>query len=83
MRQLPLSLVRTWVRGEVEMLFVGGNRNVYVGSSRVDEVVGRERRENLGWKKNRGEADFFRFLDPIFSSLRPSNPPLFIDGEKE
>jgi hypothetical protein len=28
-----------------------------------------------------GEAGFLWFLDPIFSSLRPSNPPLFIgDG---
>jgi hypothetical protein len=33
------------------------------------------------WKmETGGEAGFLRFLDPIFSSLRPSNPPLFIGG---
>ena len=37
-------------------------------------------RERLAAEKTREEAGFFRFLDAIFSSLGPSNPPLFIGG---
>jgi hypothetical protein len=31
----------------------------------------RKKREDCAGKKTREEAGFFRFLDPIFSSLRP------------
>jgi hypothetical protein len=43
----------------------------------VESTVERER---LAAEKTGEEAGFFRFLDPIFSSLRPSNPPPFIAG---
>jgi hypothetical protein len=38
-----------------------------VGSSRAEEAAGeRERRENVGWKKNRGEAGFLAYFGPDF-----------------
>jgi len=39
-----------------------------VGPPRAEEVAGRERerRENVGWKKNRGEADFLAYFGPDF-----------------
>jgi hypothetical protein len=38
-----------------------------VGSSRVEEAAGeRERRENVGREKNRGEADFLAYFGPEF-----------------
>jgi len=38
-----------------------------VGSSRAEEAAGeRERRENVGWKKNRGEANFLAYFGPAF-----------------
>ena len=44
----------------------------------------REKEERgLCRKKTGDEAGFFRFLDPNFSSLRPSNPPLFIGRGRE
>jgi len=36
-----------------------------VGSSRAEEAAGereREKRENVGWKKNRGEAGFLAYF---------------------
>jgi hypothetical protein len=44
-----------------------------VGSSRAEEAAGereRERRESVGWKKNR-KLIFWLILEPVFSSLRP------------
>jgi hypothetical protein len=32
-----------------------------MGSSRAEEATGRE---NVGWKKNRGEADFLAYFGP-------------------
>jgi hypothetical protein len=57
-----------------------------VGFSKAEEAAGRERererRENVGWNINKGEADFLRFLDSIVSSLRSSTEPLFIAVEE-
>jgi hypothetical protein len=33
-------------------------------------------------EKHKGVAGFLSTLDSIFSSSRPSNPPLFIDGRR-
>jgi hypothetical protein len=41
-------------------------------------VEGKGREENVGW--NREWLVFWLTLDPIFSPLRPLNPPLFISG---
>jgi len=47
----------------------------------AESTVERECRErDLLQKKLGRRLVFFRFLDPIFSSLRPSNPPPFIAG---
>jgi len=40
----------------------------------------REKRERWLEEKTREKLIFWLILDPIFSSLRPSNPPLFIGG---
>jgi len=56
------------------------------GSSgwRLERQGERGKRENSLQKrkreKQRGVAGFLSNLDPILSSLRPSNPPLFIGG---
>jgi len=43
----------------------------------------REREERtLAGRKTGEKLIFWLILDPIFSSLRPSNPPLFIGGRR-
>jgi len=53
-----------------------------VGSSRAEEAAGEREREErtLAGRKTGEKLVFWLILDPIFSSLRPSNPPLFIGG---
>jgi hypothetical protein len=63
--------VRIWVSGEAETSSFGGGGMFLWGLQRLKKQRERERRENVGWKKNRGEADFWLILDPIFSYLRP------------
>jgi len=46
----------------------------------AESMVERECRERLAAEKTGEEAGFFWFLDPILSSLGPSNPPIFIGG---
>jgi hypothetical protein len=41
-----------------------------------------EREGEKKLQKRGKKVGFWLTLDPIFSSLRPSNPPLFIDGGK-
>jgi len=53
-------------------------RKVSVGSSTAEDAEEREKEKKcaeIGKK-----LVFWLILDPIFSSLRPSNPPLFIGG---
>jgi len=46
-----------------------------VGSSRAEEAAGeRERRENVGWKKNNGEADFLAYFGLDFLLLQAIKP---------
>jgi len=73
--------VRIWVRGEVETPTVGGGGMFLWSLQGLKKQRGeREKREHC-WKKKTGEKlIFWLILDPIFSSLRPSNPPLFISG---
>jgi hypothetical protein len=63
--------VRIWVSGEAETSSFGGGGMFLWGLQGLKKQRERERRENVGWKKNRGEADFWLILDPIFSYLRP------------
>jgi hypothetical protein len=53
--------------------------------SQEKAAVAEVERAAEGWRGkqengNRGMASFLWFLDPIFSSLGPSNPPLFVGG---
>jgi len=48
--------VRIWARGEAEMPSVGGEGMFLWGLQGAEEVAGRERRENVGWKKKRGRS---------------------------
>ena len=58
-------------------------RNVSVGSLRAEEATRREREERtLAGRKTREKLVFWLILNLIFSSLGPSNPPLFIGGER-
>jgi hypothetical protein len=67
--------VRIRVRGEVETSSVGGEGMFLWGSSRAEEAAGREREERtLAGRKTGEKLIFWLILDPIFSSLRPSNP---------
>jgi hypothetical protein len=57
-----------------------------VGSSRAEEAAGERERERereertLAGRKTGEKLIFWLILDSIFSSSRPSNPPLFIGG---
>jgi len=74
--------VRIWVRGEAEMPSVGGGGRFMWGLQGLKKQREREREERTlaGRKKTGEKLLFWLILDPIFSSLRPSNPPLFIGG---
>jgi hypothetical protein len=49
-----------------------------VGSSTAEDAVEREKEKKCA--ETGKKLVFWLTLDPIFSSLRPSNPPLFIGG---
>jgi hypothetical protein len=42
-------------------------KECFCGVFRAEEATGGERRENVGWKKNMGEADFFGLFWTRFS----------------
>jgi len=67
-RWLCLSPVRIWVRGEAETPSVGGGGMFLWGLQVLKKQRERERekRENVGRKKNRGEADFLAYFGPKF-----------------
>jgi hypothetical protein len=73
--------VRIWVRGEAETPSVGGGGRFLWGLQGLKKQREREREERtLAGRKTGEKLVFWLILDPIFSSLRPSNPPLFIGG---
>jgi len=53
-------------------------RKVYVGSSTAKNAMEIEKEKKCAETGNK--LVFWLTLDPIFSSLRPLNPPLFIGG---
>jgi hypothetical protein len=57
---------------------VDGGRPVMVVVVAKGHGGERKKKEDCAEKKTGDEAGFFFILDPNFSSLRPSNPPLFI-----
>jgi len=64
--ELCLSLMRIWVGGEAETPSVGGGGRFLWGLQGLKKQRDRERRENVGWKKNRGEAGFLGYFEPDF-----------------
>jgi len=90
-------ILQRWERGRNGDCFKRGGGWLVVGLATCGGAGGssgwwleqqgeRGKRENSLQKrkreKQRGVAGFLSNLDPILSSLRPSNPPLFIGGRR-
>ena len=58
--------MRIWVSGEAETSSFGGGGMFLWGLQGLKKQRERERRENVGWKKNRGEANFLAYFGPAF-----------------
>jgi len=76
-RWLCLSPVRIWVHGEAETPSVGGGGMFLWGLQGLKKQRGER---TLAGRKTGEKLIFWLILDPINSSLRPWNPPIFIGG---